>query len=131
MSALVATIWGPISVLLRRRSSTGSAAPHSRIGPLIESASRNRGDLVSLNRPALTQRHRRAGRAHWFQALIGLWRIRSGRLEPAFDRLAAKIRGRAFIAICFKSWTKGGDVAGSFVNAAATLPAARAWKRGA
>ena len=26
---------------------------------------------------------------------------------------------RAFVAICFKSWTKGGDVAGSFVNAAA------------
>jgi hypothetical protein len=60
-----------------------------------------------------------------------LWRIRSGRLEPAFHRLAAKIRGRAFIAICFKSWTKGRDVAGSFVNAAATLPAARVWKRGA
>jgi hypothetical protein len=57
--------------------------------------------------------------AHWFQALVGLWRIRSGRWEPAFHRLVAKTRGRAFIAICFKSWTKGGDVVGSFVNAAA------------
>jgi hypothetical protein len=33
----------------------------------------------------------------------------------------AKTRGRAFIAICFKSWTKGGDVAGRFVNAAADV----------
>jgi hypothetical protein len=57
--------------------------------------------------------------AHWFQALVGLWRIRSGRWELAFHRLVAKTRGRAFIAICFKSWTKGGDVVGSFVNAAA------------